>query len=50
MRVYASGHNITTDERLLAAAKSDNEELLQDLFSDPESFDINYQDGFVRSL
>jgi len=35
----------SNNERLLAAAKSDNEELLKEIFEDPESFDINYQDG-----
>jgi len=32
------------DERLLAAAREDNEELLLEVF-DEGKFDINYQDG-----
>ena len=49
MRVYASGHNKTTDERLLAAARSDNVELLEEVFEEPEgTFDINCRDGFVH--
>jgi len=32
-------------ERLLAAAKEDNEDMLMDIIDDPEPFDINYQDG-----
>lgn len=39
-----------TDERLLAAAKDDNDDLLLEIFEDPDSFDINYQDGFVYCL
>ena len=49
---YAPGRHIIADERLLAAAKDDNEDLLLDFFDDddPNSFDINFQDGFVRYL
>jgi hypothetical protein len=42
------------DERLLAAAKSDNEDMLLEIFELVESpeqtkpFDINHHDGFVR--
>jgi len=37
---------------LLAAAKSDNEDMLLEVFDDddPEPFDINHQDGFVSYL
>jgi len=36
----------SNNERLLAAAKSDNEDLVLEVFDDdPGSFDINYQDG-----
>ena len=41
---------MTADERLLAAAKDDNEDLLLEVFGSKDSFDINYQDGFVRHL
>ena len=33
-----------TDERLLAAAKTDNEELLEAAFADPDC-NVNWQDG-----
>ena len=35
------------DERLLAAAKSDNEELLLEVFDHPGTFDINFADGYA---
>jgi len=35
----------SNNERLLAAAKSDNEDLLLEVFEDPNSFEINFQDG-----
>jgi len=35
----------SNNERLLAAAKSDNEDLLLEIFEDPTSFDINFKDG-----
>lgn len=35
------------DERLLAAARTDNEELLLEVFEEGK-FDINFQDGCVR--
>ena len=41
---------MTADERLLAAAKDDNEDLLLEVFGSKDSFDVNYQDGFVRHL
>lgn len=47
-RFYKPGHDATIDERLLAAAKSDNEELLDEVFSKPGTFNINHQDGFVH--
>lgn len=34
------------DERLLAAARSDNEDLLLEVFEEGK-FDINYKDGYV---
>jgi hypothetical protein len=37
---------VITDERLLGAARSDNQELLLEIF-DKGSFDINFQDGYV---
>lgn len=40
----------TIDERLLAAAKNDDGDMLEEIFEDPESFDINHQDGFVDRL
>lgn len=48
MRIHPPGRRTITDERLLAAAKADNEDLLLDVFGDSKPFDINYQDGFVR--
>lgn len=33
------------NQRLLAAAREDNEELLQDVFQHEGKFDVNYQDG-----
>lgn len=36
------------DQRLLAAAREDNVDLLLEIF-DKEDFDINFQDGFVWS-
>lgn len=50
MRTYAPGRNGTIDERLLAAARSDNEDELLRIFNDPEPFEINYQDGFVHRV
>ena len=50
MRAYTPGRNAIADERLLAAAKDDNEDLLLDVFDEPGSYDINHQDGFVRYL
>jgi len=41
----ASEKGASNNERLLAAAKSDNENLLLDVFDEPGTFDINYQDG-----
>ncbi|KAF9654410.1 ankyrin [Thelephora ganbajun] len=35
----------SNNERLLAAARDDNEDLLLDVFDQPGTFDINYQDG-----
>ena len=35
---------LSADERLLAAARTDNEEMLLDVF-DKGGFDINFQDG-----
>ncbi|TFK42173.1 ankyrin repeat-containing domain protein [Crucibulum laeve] len=35
----------SNNERLLAAARSDNEDLIFEVFEDPDSFDINCQDG-----
>ena len=37
---------LVADQRLLAAAREDNEDLLLEIF-DTEDFDINYQDGCV---
>jgi hypothetical protein len=37
-------HSLSTDERLLFAARSDNEELIEEIF-DSGDFDINFQDG-----
>lgn len=50
MRVYTPGNNATTDELLLAAARTDNEEMLLEVFDKPGTFSINHQDGFVRRL
>ncbi|KAF5327965.1 hypothetical protein D9758_012828 [Tetrapyrgos nigripes] len=36
---------LVDDQRLLAAAREDNDDLIQEIFEDEESFDINYQDG-----
>ena len=39
-----------TDERLVAAARQDDEELLLEVLENPGlDFDINYQDGYVSS-
>jgi len=35
----------SNNERLLAAARDDNEDMLLEIFDDPKPFDINYQDG-----
>jgi hypothetical protein len=37
------------DERLLGAARTDNEELLLEIFEQGK-FDINFQDGFVLKM
>ena len=37
---------IDTDERLLAAARQDNEEMLLEVFEQGD-YDINFQDGCV---
>lgn len=37
----------STDERLLAAARADNEDLLLEVF-EQGGFDINFQDGLVQ--
>ena len=44
---HARSPQSNIDERLLAAARADNEDLLLEILEDPDSFDINYQDGFV---
>lgn len=36
------------DQRLLAAAREDNEEMLLEIF-EQGGFDINFQDGYVSS-
>lgn len=36
------------DERMLAAAKQDNEELILEVFEKEGSFDINFRDGCVE--
>jgi hypothetical protein len=46
IRHRRSSDEARTDERLLAAARTDNEELLLDVF-DHGNFDINCQDGLV---
>ena len=35
------------DERLFAAARTDNEDLLLEIFNSKDKFDINCQDGWV---
>jgi len=40
-----SDKGASNNERLLYAAKQDDEELLEEIFEQPESFDINYADG-----
>jgi hypothetical protein len=50
MRVYTPGNNTTADERLLAAARDDNLDLLLEVFDKPDPFDINCKDGFVHRL
>lgn len=37
---------MSADERLMAAARADNMELLEEVFSQG-NFDINYQDGYI---
>ena len=37
-----------TDEQLLSAARTDNEEMLLVVFGCPEKFDINFTDGCVH--
>ena len=37
------------DERLIAAARTDNEEMLLEVFESGD-FDINYQDGCVTGI
>jgi len=41
----ASERGATNNERLLAAAKDDNGDLLEEVFDEPDTFDINYHDG-----
>lgn len=48
MRIYVPGRNTITDERLLAAARNDDEDMLEEIFDNPGTFDINFQDGSVR--
>jgi hypothetical protein len=38
-----------TDERLLAAARFDDEDLLLEVLEHPDSFDINFRDGCVHN-
>lgn len=47
-----SNHNrlSPTDQRLLAAARDDNEEMILEVFEHEGGFDINYQDGCVISV
>ena len=40
---------ISTDQRLMAAARDDNEDMLLEVF-EQGNFDINFQDGSVWSL
>ena len=47
LRSHLRLRNATPDERLLAAAKSDNKDMLMDVLEQPGSYDINHQDGFV---
>ncbi|KZS93171.1 ankyrin [Sistotremastrum niveocremeum HHB9708] len=35
----------SNNERLLYAARTDNEDLLLEIFEEPETFDINFKDG-----
>lgn len=51
MPAYGGQRSIltTADERLLAAARSDNEDMLLEVF-DEGKFDINAQDGCVTSF
>jgi hypothetical protein len=37
------------NRQLLEAARTDNVELLSDVFAKPGEYDINYQDGWVLS-
>lgn len=49
MRIYVSGHREITDERLLAAARNDDEDMILEILDDDSRpFDINFQDGSVR--
>lgn len=50
MRIYVPGRHKITDERLIAAARNDDEDMLLEIFDKPGSFNINFQDGSVRSL
>lgn len=40
---------MSTDKRLMAAAREDNPDMLQEVL-DSENFDINYQDGWVTTF
>jgi hypothetical protein len=42
-------HNNVLNKLLLDAARMDNVDQLEKVFSEPKGFDINYQDGCVAS-
>ncbi|KAL1676186.1 ankyrin repeat-containing domain protein [Schizophyllum commune] len=44
-----SSEGASNNERLMAAARDDNVEMLEEIF-EQGAFDINYQDGFVLKL
>jgi len=37
------------DELLLVSAKQDNEEILEDIFKQPGTYDINYRDSIKNT-
>jgi hypothetical protein len=49
LTLVIANERLPLDELLLAAARTDNEDLLEEVFDDPDAkFDINFRDGCVH--